>query len=379
MSQYDDFITQIRSVAALITENSASLEPAARTLLSTPEIHGLRHIILTGSGDSYFAAAAVAPAMRGWTGLPVQAMTAMEAARYVDHAAEPRSVGAKGLLVLPISYSGEAARVVEATRRLRQLGGLTAALTANAQSRLGQAAERQLDTRIADSTAAPGTRNYVASMIGLYLIAIRIAEVRITITMDQASALRKRMIALGGEIEGLAEQLQPQAEDLMQRWQGLRSFDVLGAGPGMGSAGYTAAKLVEASGVHAAAQDMEEFHHLNYFVDRPEEIGTIAFAPSAAASQSRAVELAETLRQLGRPHVFISDQPLGGETLVIPRVEDMFSPLVETIPAALLAAAAARVRSATHYRGHSGAWAGARGAGLIKDSKIVTLEEQQSC
>ena len=379
MSQYDDFLTQIRSLPTLVSESSAMLEPAARVLLSTPEIHGLRHIILTGSGDSYFAAAAVAPAMRGWTGLPVQAMPAMEAARYVDHAVEPRAAGAKGLLVLPVSYSGEAARVVEAARRLRHLGGLTAGLTANADSRLGLATERQLDTRIADSTAAPGTRNYVASLIGLYLIAVRIGEVRMAITMDQANALRRRMIALAGEMEGLADRLQPQVEALMHRWAGLRILDVLGSGPGLGSAGYAAAKLVEAAGVHAVAQDMEEFHHINYFVDRPEEAGTIVLAPSAAASRSRAAELAEALRQLGRPHIMVSDQPLGAETLVIPPVEDLFSPLVEAIPAALLAASAAHVRSATHYRGHSGPWVGARGAGLVKDSKIMSLEEQRGC
>lgn len=379
MSQYDDFLTQIHSLPSLVARSSADLEPAARSLLSTPEIHGLRQIILTGSGDSYFAAAAVAPAMRGWTGLPVQAMTAMTAARYVDHAAYPRAAGAKGMLVLPISYSGEAARVVEAAQRLREIGGVTVALTANAESRLGKAAERRLDTRIADSTAAPGTRNYVASLIGLYLIAIRIGEVRMAITMDEANHLRRRMIALGEELEGFTHRLEPRTLALMQHWQNLRTIDVLGSGPGLGSAGYGAAKLVEAAGIHATAQDMEEFLHINYFVDRPEEVGTIVLAPSAGASWSRVQELGDALHQLGRPHVVISDRLCASETLIVPSIDEMFSPLVEVIPAALLAAAAAHTRSAVHYRGHSGPWAGAQGAGFVRNSKIMTLKDQRTC
>ena len=96
MSQLDDFLVQIKSLPELIPEVVATMEPPARTILSTPEIYGVRQIILTGSGDSYFAAASVAPAMRAWTGLPVQAMTAMEAARYVDAGRPPRSGAGPG-------------------------------------------------------------------------------------------------------------------------------------------------------------------------------------------------------------------------------------------------------------------------------------------
>jgi glucosamine--fructose-6-phosphate aminotransferase (isomerizing) len=379
MPQFDDYLAQIRSLPDLPADLVERLEPPARILLSTPEIYGLRQIILTGSGDSYFACAAVAPAMRAWTGLPVQAMTAMEAARYIDGGSPQRSAGARGMLVISVSYSGEAARVVEATQRLRVMGAVTAAITANAESRLGQAAETILNTRIADFASAPGTRSYLASLVGLYLIAIRIAEVRITMTMDEANRLRRELGETGSLLDGLADRLSPAIERLAKAWRGFRTFDVLGSGPSLASASYAAAKLVEAAGVHATPQDAEEFHHLNYFVDSPQDIPTIVFAPARAYAATRTNELRQTLGQLGRPYCVVTDggnAGSGDEILLLPTVREWFAPLLQTVPAALISAYSARERSVPHYRGHDGPWRGAQGAGLVKESRILSLEEQ---
>jgi glucosamine--fructose-6-phosphate aminotransferase (isomerizing) len=379
MSQFAAFIGQINSLPALIAEQASRLEHPTRTLFTTPEIYGFRQIILTGSGDSFFAAAAAASAFRAWTGLPVQAMTTMEAARYMDIGSPPASVKARGLLVLAISHSGETARVVEATRRLRAVGGLTVAITARSEARLAMSADRMLDTQIVAFPSAPGTRSYIVSLVALYLIAIRIAEVRITMTMDEANILRKQIIGIGQAMEGLPERLAPVVEEKSSRWQGLRTYDVLGSGPSFASASYTAAKLLEAAGVHAIAQDVEEFHHLNYFVDTPEEVPTIVFVPSMAASASRGHELVDVLAQLGRPSVVITDKGSAEGDILHPAVPELFAPLVQAVPAALFAAYTARDRSATNFRGNTGPWIGSRNFGLVNNSPILTLGEQISC
>ena len=71
-----------------------AIEPRARRVLSTPEIYRVRQIILTGSGDSHIAAESAAPALRTWTGLPVQALKAMDAAPFTAFApsAPPRRI-----------------------------------------------------------------------------------------------------------------------------------------------------------------------------------------------------------------------------------------------------------------------------------------------
>jgi glucosamine--fructose-6-phosphate aminotransferase (isomerizing) len=84
-SQFDDYQTQIASLAELVKTQTQAISDRGRLTLPVPDIYGIRQIILTGSGDSYFAGVAAAPAIRAWTGLPVQAMVSMEASRYDDH------------------------------------------------------------------------------------------------------------------------------------------------------------------------------------------------------------------------------------------------------------------------------------------------------
>lgn len=373
MSQFADFITQIDSLPELVTAEARTIDDRMRLLLKTPEIYGIRQVILLGSGDSYFAAQAVAPAIRAWTGLPVNAMLAMEASRYVDAGVPPLSGRNRGLLVVSISSSGEAGRVVEATRRLRKLGALTLAVTANPESRVGQSAERILGIAIPSSTPAPGTRSYIASMLAGYSIGLRLAEVLMTITMDVANALRKELSSLGETLAAASRASAGPAMEAATAWQDYKVIDVVGSGPSLASAGFAAAKLVEAVGIHASAQDAEEFHHLNYFLSSPDKSPVLAFAPGQARSDSRTRELVTTLEGLGRPALVVTDTddlPKYGSQIVLPKTREWFAPLVQTVPSAHLAAAWAERLGTTHYRGHTGPWRHAQGATLVRNSTL---------
>jgi glucosamine--fructose-6-phosphate aminotransferase (isomerizing) len=297
----------------------------------------------------------------------------MEASRYMDHGRPPLSGRNRGLLVVAISSSGEAARLVEATHRLRALGAITLAVTASPASRVAQAAEKALDISIPASVSAPGTRSYVASLLGIYLLSLRIAEVLMCMTMDRAGALRSALAGMSNALHGLSESLEAAARERIDAWGPFHAADVLGSGPNFGSASYTAAKLVEAAGIHASAQDAEEFHHLNYFVETPESIPTILFAPTKSVAVNRTRELVTTLEQLGRPYLTITDDAgfaPANNVLVLPQVDECFAPILQTVPGALLSAFAAAKRKAPHYRGHTGPWRGARDAALVRNSKI---------
>lgn len=372
-SQHSDFVAQIESLPELVRTEARPIDDRMRLLLKTPEIYGLRQVVLVGSGDSYFAAQAVAPAIRAWTGLPVAAMLAMEASRYLDAGVPPLGGQARGLLVVAISNSGEAARVVEATQRLRQLGALTLAITAAPQSRLGLAAERVLEIGIPAAAPAPGTRSYVASLLAAYAVGLRLAEVRLALTMDEANALRGELAGLG---PALAEAVRVSAgpiRDVTELWRGFSCVDVLGSGPALASAGYAAAKLVEAAGLHATAQDAEEFHHLNYFVTDADRVPAVAFAAGASRAASRTRELVGTLEGLERPALIVTDHadlPAYGVQIRLPAVREWFAPIVQAVPAAQLAAAWAETIGATHYRGHTGRWRHAQRANLVRNSAL---------
>jgi glucosamine--fructose-6-phosphate aminotransferase (isomerizing) len=371
--QFEAFCEQTRSLGELVKTESDAIAARTRRLLRMEDVYGVRQIILTGSGDSYFAALAAAPALRAWTGLPVNAMVSMEASRYVDNGRPPLAGRNRGLLVIAISSSGEVARLIEAVQRLRRLGALTVAITGDNDSRLGQSAEHLLNIAVPSVGNGPGGRSYVASLLGVLHLGIRIAEMLMCMTMDQADRLRRDLMQLHEPLTRLATECVEPLAEFVRGWYSVFAVDCIGSGPALASAHYAAAKLVEAAGLHACAQDAEEFHHLNYFVDDPQRVPAILFAPSNAVSRTRSRELAGVLVPLGRPYLLITDAAEfapAGLSLVLPEAHEFFAPLLHTVPATLLAAHAAQRRGSVHFRGLTGRWRGAQDAALVRGSII---------
>jgi glucosamine--fructose-6-phosphate aminotransferase (isomerizing) len=373
------FLAHIRSLPGLLPRLVETIEPRARQVLSTPDIYRIRQIILTGSGDSRIAAESAAPALHTWTGLPIQAMGAMDAARYLTLGMKKNSERLRGSLVVCVSHSGEAARVVEAAQRTRAAGAQTLALTANPDSRLGRAAAHVLALSVEDAGAVPGTSSYCASLLGLYLLGLRIAEVRLCISMDTANALRGALTQLQAPMAHAIAVCEEPLAARAQAWAHCRVADILGSGPGAGAAAYSAAKLIEATGIHAVSQDIEEFFHLNYFVADPMEVPTMVFAGARSAGSSRARELCGTLRDLGRPFLLLTDDAAFGppeHSLVLPVVPEWLSPLLAVIPATLLAALWADRSGADYFRGHSGRWRASQSGALVRGGDPDTASEE---
>jgi len=76
-------------------------------------------ILIGGSGDSFFAALSAAPAFRRWTGIPTEARTAMELARYETPLLTPRD------LVISVSNSGSSSRAREIVLLAKDRGATT--------------------------------------------------------------------------------------------------------------------------------------------------------------------------------------------------------------------------------------------------------------
>lgn len=102
-------------------------------------------------------------------------------------------------LVIAVSNSGQAARVIEAVERMRAHRALTIAITSNADSLLAKAAEKVIVPMIPEFEKSPGVRTYAVLQMIVYLLAIRMGEVRLKYTMDQANAYRQELKRLPAE------------------------------------------------------------------------------------------------------------------------------------------------------------------------------------
>jgi glucosamine--fructose-6-phosphate aminotransferase (isomerizing) len=214
------------------------------------------------------------------------------------------------------------------------------------------------------------------SLLALQLLAIRIAEVRGRMTMDQASALRSRLAASAGAIEQTLAAVDEPCRQLARQWKDFDNFEFIGSGPNYGMAAYGAAKVLEAVGRHAVHEDTEEWNHLHYFVARSQATGTLLLAHRPARSFSRTAEVAGYLTTLRRPYVVLSDsaRPFGDQAMQTLSVQwpfdEALAPIVYCVPLALFAAYLHEANAATDRRDTDERWRDSRGGAAVRDSFI---------
>ena len=373
----NSMIAQIRSLPALIREAFGPFDEAVRSTLDRPTCQAMQRLVVTGCGDSHHAALTTELAFEALAGLPTEPMTALQCARYgVGFLPE-----AGGNVVVGMSVSGEVTRTIEALTLARQAGATTIVLTATPGSRIGRVADRIVLTQTAPfpdppGTVTPGMRSYVANQLGLLLMAAHIGAMRDRLSASEADALRLEIRALADAADAIIEASDAPARELAEAWADAQDFVFCGGGPNYGSALFSAAKVLEASGDPALGQDMEEWAHLQYFARLA---ATPTFLISAGDRDlSRATEVAVAAKTIGRRAVAVC--PPDAARLVaavnttlplVKGVREMFTPLVAFIPCALFAAYRAEVIGETFFRGF-GAGRSLEGGGGI--SRIRTSE-----
>jgi glutamine---fructose-6-phosphate transaminase (isomerizing) len=125
-------------------------------------------------------------------------------------------------------------------------------------------ADRSLVVDLPNPERSPGTRTYQASLLGMLLIAIRLAETRTPAC--SADRLRQEITGLADAIEATARAIRDRCRQVAAQIATAPVVTVVGSGPGYGTALFAAAKIIEASGVYASGQDLEEWSHVGHAV-----------------------------------------------------------------------------------------------------------------
>jgi len=325
-------IAQVESLPELIRDEFDTLDMRVRKLMNHNECLSVKRVVITGCGDSHMAGLATELAFEQIAGIPTEPMTAMQAGRYGTPHFE--KLFPRNPLVIGISVSGTVARTREAVALARKEGALTIAITANPEAPLASAAERVFDCTVPDFAPAPGIRSYRVSLLVLYLLAIRLAEVNGRLTQAEASAMREQLKGTADAIEATIGATKERAKDLAAAVADETNFVFVGDGPNYATALFSAAKVIEAAGRHSMGQDTEEWAHLQYFVNTNPSTPTFIISPNQRG-HGRATELVDVMKRIGRTVIGVVPE---GETEIAPRadwvlpvvgdVSEVFSPMV---------------------------------------------------
>jgi len=371
-------IEQIHSLPELMNQIFQPLDDTVRRKLDHELCLSLKRLYVVGCGDSHHASLSTELAFESLTRLPDDPMNSMLFGRYA--AGFIPQTGPKTNLVIGISVSGAVSHTAEALRMGKQAGATTAALTATPDSPVGKAAKIILDVPVPEFSSPegvviPGVRSYFTSQVGLFLTAIRIAEIRGKLNNSQAAELRAEIHDFADLASKTIEECEPIAKQAAQDWAGKGEFVFTGSGPNYATALFTAAKVLEASGDSALGQDVEEWAHLQYFA---KSVSTPTFIISAGDRDlSRAEEIAVAAKQIGRLVAVVSPKSAVGLIkhadyhFPIPEVKEMFSPLITAIPGELFSAYLAEVKDEPFFRDFKGGRSIEGGGGI---SRIRTSE-----
>jgi len=376
---------QVDTLPDLVLAMIDELVTAVRHTLTPSLSQKIERIFSTGCGDSYFAPLNAELAFEQLAGLPCEPMTAMQFARYAVGFLPETGRGSN--LVLAVSVSGAVSRTVEAMALARQAGATAVALTGNPEGPLGQAAEFVLETAVPPLPAelqgliVPGTRSYVASQLALYLCAIQLGEHRGHLTKTAANKLRRElahMAELMAQTIALSDKATRQAAEA---WHDADQFVFCGAGPNLGTAQFSAAKILEASGETAVAQDTEEWAHLQYF-GRQVATPTV-FIGAGGWDEGRTLELVTAAKAIGQRVAAIA--PQGSALAAHPELDfvwetavssrECFSPLLTCLPGTLFAAYRAQLLDEPYFRGFGGGRSVEGGGGISRIRSSEQIDE----
>jgi glucosamine--fructose-6-phosphate aminotransferase (isomerizing) len=297
-------------------------------------------VFVVACGTAFHSGLVAKYAIEHWTRIPVEIDIASEF-RYRDPVLGPDT------LTLAVSQSGETIDTLEAARHACRQGSKVLAVTNTIGSSLAREADAVMYTHAGPEICVAATKTFATQMAALHLVALYLAQVRGTMFPVEIVDIVNRMRELPGQVRrtlGLAKQVRGIAEELADA----RDVLFIGRHTGYPAALEGALKLKELSYVHAEGYPAGELKH-----------GPIALVEDGVPVVAVATEChvypkvlsnIQEVRARGARVIAVAsegDEEIArhaNDVLYVPRVPELFAPVVVTPPLQMLAYHVAKLR-----------------------------------
>jgi len=298
------------------------------------ELRDLRRVVVVACGTSYHAGLLGRYAIEAWSRVPVEMDIASEF-RYRDPVVDERD------LVVGITQSGETADTLAAMRLARSKGARVLAVTNVMGSQATRDADGVLFTRAGLEIGVAATKTFVSQVAAMYLLALRLAEVRGTLTPERIAGLVSDLRGLPHLIQRVVDEADAPARAMAERWRGAGFFLYLGRHAGLATALEGALKLKEISYVPTDAYAAGEMKH-GPIALLDERTPVVCVATESPVLDKVLSNIAE-VRARGAHVLAVAtegDESVAAhaeEVLYVPRTDWLLQPLLAVIPLQLLA------------------------------------------
>lgn len=297
------------------------------------EIARPSRIYIVGCGDSLNVGMAVRFEWERVMGLPVHAIPALTFSRF-----EAPNVPSDAL-VIALSQSGTVVRVIEAARASFSRGVPTITVSAFGSSPLAaEPATATLNTEFPKLGFVPGTTSFPYHLAFFYELGLALAEH--WGTEADTGAGRANLDRLPDLVEASLEPMWATAREQATAIGREKPFLLLGSGPNLASVLFVARKFFEVPQVAGLAQETEEYAHDEISVVTPQVPSMIIAPHDGAAKRSR--EILDSLLNIGSPTAVVAERghvpsrPATWTYEMEPGLEELYTPLLSTLPGQLL-------------------------------------------
>ncbi len=301
----------------------------------------MRRIVIVACGTSYHAGLIGRYAIEEWARVPVEVDIASEY-RYRNPVVGP------GDLVIGISQSGETADTLAAMRTARARGAAVLAITNIMGSQATREADGVLYTRAGLEIGVAATKTFLSQVAAMYLLALRLAELRGTLAQEELTAAIADLKRLP---HAIASMLEHGLDDVARIAAGVQDADFflyLGRHVGLPVALEGALKLKEISYIATDAYAAGEMKHGP--IALLDESTPVVVVATESPVLEKVISNIQEVRARGARVIAVAsegDQQIAehaDEVIWIPHTQWMLAPLLAVIPLQLLAYHVARAR-----------------------------------
>jgi glucosamine--fructose-6-phosphate aminotransferase (isomerizing) len=301
------------------------------------ELAALDKVTMVACGTSWHAALVGKFMIEELARLPVEVDYGSEF-RYRNPIVSDRS------LAVAITQSGETADTLAALREAKSKGARSLAICNVVGSMATREAEGTIYTHAGPEIGVASTKAFTTQLVALYLLALRLSEVRQTLTQEERRTHIDALMQLPQIVEA-ALRASDGVKDIAARFHHRADFLYLGRGVNYPIALEGALKLKEISYIHAEGYPAGEMKHGPIaLID--EAMPVVALAPDDAVFEKMIGNIQEAkarggsviaVTTSGNSHLGELLDPKTDSLIAIPATIPLLTPVALTIPLQLLA------------------------------------------
>jgi glutamine---fructose-6-phosphate transaminase (isomerizing) len=309
--------------------------------LSDDFLREVRRIVIVACGTSYHAGLVGRYAIEEWSRVPVEMDIASEY-RYRNPVVGP------GDLVVGITQSGETADTLAAMRLAREAGATVLAITNIMGSQATRDADAVLFTRAGLEIGVAATKTFLAQVAAVYLLGLRIAELRESLPQSRIEELVAELRALPVKIDETLAMTEAPVRRVAEKHFEQEFFLYLGRHIGLPVCLEGALKLKEVSYIPTDAYAAGEMKHGP--IALLDESTPVVCVATESPVLEKMLSNVEEVRARGAETIAIATAgdervpEVADETIEVARTDWILQPIVAVLPLQLLAYDIARGR-----------------------------------